>query len=334
MTSRMAIEIAECPRVAEEAVRASPALSRLASAFQKAPPPVVVLCGRGSSGHAGLYLRYLIETRLRVPVSMSAPSIASAYGTRLRLERAWFIVLSQSGASPDLVESAMAARSAGALTIGLLNEADSRVGEVVETAISLGAGRETSVAATKSVLATMAAGARLVAEIAGDQPLHNALDRLPQRLSRALECDWTPLAQELSRRREVYTIGRGLGLAVAKEVALKMAEALRIPAHAYSAAEILHGPRAAITEDALVLAFEVEDETARSVRRTAQALETDGARTLSCGGGSLAWIGADHPATDAIAMLPPAWRCIERQAAAMGFDPDRPPFLNKVTKTL
>ncbi|MBX9759919.1 MAG: SIS domain-containing protein [Beijerinckiaceae bacterium] len=334
MTSLMQMEIAECPRVAHEASRTAPAFHALASIFRQARPPLVVLCGRGSSGHAALFLRYLFETRLLTPVSLAAPSVASAYGARLRLRGAWFIALSQSGESPDLIAAAQAAGAAGAITIAFINAADSPLGNVVTFPIPLRAGPEASVAATKSVLAAMTAGARLVAELAGDLDLHAALDRLPLRVERALACDWSPLSRALMTARDVYVVGRGMGLAIARETALKMAEVLRIPAMAYSAAEILHGPRAAIRDDSLVLAFEVDDETAPSVRRTVKTLAAGGARTLSCGGGDLEWIGADHPATDAIAMGAAAWRLIEAHAQRLGYDPDRPPFLDKVTRTL
>lgn len=330
----MAAEIAECPRAAANSTRATADMERLAERFRGAPPPFVVLCGRGSSGHAALYLRYLIETRLRTPVSIAAPSVVSASGVRLRLRGAWFIVLTQSGESPDLVASARAARESGAFTIGIVNRPKSSVARSVDVCLSLDAGEEASVAATKTVLASMALGARLVALCAGDDALHGALDRLPERVSDSLACDWTILAPELENEAVCYVTGRGFGLAVAKETALKIAEALRRPALAYSAAEILHGPRAAIAPGSLVLGFETPDETAASVRSTLQALRDGGARTFSCGGGDLPWIGADHPATDAIAMLPPAWRFIEAQAQRLGYDPDRPPFLTKVTRTL
>jgi len=332
--SRMAAEIAECPRVAALAVQRNSVIEQLGQRFRANPPPLVVLCGRGSSGHAALFLRYLIETRLLTPMSIAAPSVTSASNARLRLDRAWFIVLSQSGESPDLIACARAAREAGALTIGLLNKTSSPVAEAVDVCLPLWAGEETSVAATKSVLATMALGARLVAQCAGDLALHAALDRLPARIQEALACDWSAIGDDIVDARAVYTTGRGFGLSVAKETALKMAEALRIPSLAYSAAEILHGPRAAITRESVVLGFAVEDETAPSVRHTLQALRQDGATTHLCGGGDLEWIAQDHPATDAIAMLPAAWRLLEAQAQALGYDPDRPPFLSKVTKTL
>lgn len=334
MTSRMAAEIAQCSRVAEASARMNREISALAQRFRAARPPVVVLCGRGSSGHAALYLRYLVEMRLLAPVSIAAPSVASAGGARLSLQNAWFIVISQSGESPDLLAATLAARESGALTIGLVNRTESAVGRAVEICFPLQAGEESSVAATKSVLAAMALGARIVAEAALDDALHSALDRLPARVAGALSCDWSSLEGEIGSARTVYTIGRGYGLAVAREVALKLAEVARCPALAYSAAEILHGPRAAITPQSLVLAFEVSDATAPSVRGGLQALRSAGARAFSCGGGDLEWLAPNHPAADAIAMLPAAWRFLEREARRLGYDPDRPPGLSKVTRTL
>ncbi|MFN3889675.1 MAG: SIS domain-containing protein [Beijerinckiaceae bacterium] len=331
----MALEIAECPRVAELSTRSSEDIERLAGRFAVAPPPLVVLCGRGSSGNAALFLRYLIETRLRIPVSIAAPSVTSVSGARIGLREAWFVVVSQSGESPDLIAATRAAREAGALTIGLLNRPQSALGEHVEVRLPLQAGDEFSVAATKSVLAAMALGARLVAQCGSDNRLHAALDRLPARTEQAIACDWSFVAEDLCRASAVYTLGRGLGLAVAKEVGLKICEVLRRPALAYSAAEILHGPRAAISNRTPVLGFKVEDETAASVGAAMQALREGGATTFTCGaGGDLPWLAPDHPATDAIAMLPAAWRLLEALAWRLGHDPDRPPFLKKVTKTL
>jgi glucosamine--fructose-6-phosphate aminotransferase (isomerizing) len=140
MTSRMAAEIAECPRVAHDAAGMTPAFHRLAADFRQAPPPLVVLCGRGSSGHAALFLRYLIETRLLTPVSLAAPSVASAYKSPMRLAGAWFVLVSRSGESPDLIEAARAAHATGALTVGFVNAPDSTLGNVVDIAIPLRAG--------------------------------------------------------------------------------------------------------------------------------------------------------------------------------------------------
>ena len=105
--------------------------------------PLCVLCGRGSSGHAGVFLRYLVETRLRLPVSASAPSVTTAFRTPLKLRNALFIVISQSGRSPDLVAATRSARAAGARTVAIVNAASSPVADAAEFVVPIEAGRST-----------------------------------------------------------------------------------------------------------------------------------------------------------------------------------------------
>ncbi|HLJ20737.1 MAG TPA: SIS domain-containing protein, partial [Stellaceae bacterium] len=298
--------------------------------------PLAVVCGRGSSGHVGVFLRYLVETRLGIPVSATAPSIVTSFGRNLAMNRALFIVISQSGRSPDLVAATRAARNSGALTLAVVNASGSPVEEAAEFTVHIEAGPERSVAATKSVIASMAALADLIAQVTADRGLTAALERLPDRLGRALGLDWNALATALPEARAVYVAARGFGLAPTREIALKMAETLRLPALAFSAAELMHGPRAAIGADTPVLTLRLADETAGSVDSLVEALRHAGHMVFRCGGdvSELPWIGDDHAVTDAIAMLVPAYRVIEATARRLGLDPDRPPNLSKVTETL
>src|SRR5690606_33816881 len=157
------------------------------------------------------------------------------------------------------------------------------------------AGPEQSVAATKSVIASMAAGAALVAAIAGDRELDAALARLPDRLEQALDLDWTVLLPRLIEARCAYVAGRGFGLGPAREIALKMAETLRMPALGYSAAELLHGPRAAVSPATPVLALRLDDDTAAAVDDVVVNLREADVPVAVCGGGAcdLPWIGDD-----------------------------------------
>lgn len=312
------------------------AIAGIVRAIDIGRTPLAVICGRGSSGHAGVYLRYLIETRLGLAVSATAPSVTTALRRPLKLEGALFIVISQSGASPDLVAATEAARRGGARIVAIVNQPDSAVARAAHHVLPMQAGEERSVAATKSVIASMAAGAALVAAIAGDRDLDAALQRLPGRLEAALELDWTSELVRLSEASCAFVAGRGFGLGPAREIALKLAETLRMPALGYSAAELLHGPRAAVSAATPVLALRLADDTAAAVDSLVENLRADGIPVAACGGPQcdLPWIGDDIPATDAIAMLAPAYRLIEATARARGFDPDRPPHLSKVTKTL
>ena len=181
----------------------------------------------------------------------------------------------------------------------------------------------------------MAAGAELIAELADDMALRSAFDRLPDRLHRALTLDWSEISEDLASASAVFVTSRGLGLSSAREVALKLAEILRLPALSFSAAELQHGPRAALSSKTPVIMMRLKDETAATVDAVARELRERKIVLHLCGGplSTLPWLGDDDPATDGITMLVPAYRIIERTAREWGFDPDRPPQLSKVTET-
>jgi glutamine---fructose-6-phosphate transaminase (isomerizing) len=335
VSSAMAKEICESPHVVSRIVRNRRAIAEVAKRLDMAGVPLAVLCGRGSSGHIGVFLRYLIETRLHVPVSASAPSVITAFRKPLALRNALFIVISQSGRSPDLVAATQSARESGARTVAIVNAVHSPVADAAEFLIPIEAGPEHSVAATKTVVGSMAAGAALIAELTGDAALGSALDRLPERLQQALKLDWSVIATDLAEATAVFVASRGLGLGPAREIALKLAEILRLPALGFSAAELNHGPRAALSSRTPVIMMRLMDETAITVDRLASELRESGITVHLCGGprGTLPWLTDDDPTTDAITMLIPAYRMIEHTARAWGFDPDRPPQLTKITET-
>ncbi len=334
-SSAMAREICESADVVSRIIRNRRAIADVAKHLDIAAAPLGVLCGRGSSGHAGVFLRYLIETRLHLPVSASAPSVITAFRKPLTLRNALFIVISQSGRSPDLVAATQSARASGARTVAIVNAAPSPVSDAAEFVVPIEAGPEHSVAATKTVVGSMAAGAELIAELAEDTALGSALDRLPERIHRALTLDWSEVSDDLASASAVFVASRGLGLSSAREIALKLAEILRLPALGFSAAELQHGPRAALSSKTPVIMMRLMDETAATIDSLASELRERRIALHLCGGprSTLPWLGDDDPAIDAITMLVPAYRMIERTAREWGFDPDRPPQLTKVTET-
>jgi len=334
-SSAMAHEIWESPDVVSRIVRDRHAIAEVARCLDIGAAPVAVLCGRGSSGHAGVFLRYLIETRLHLPVSASAPSVITAFRKPLTLRNALFIVISQSGRSPDLIAATQSARASGARTVAIVNALPSPVADAAEFVVPIEAGPEHSVAATKTVVGSMAAGAELIAELADDMALRSALDRLPERLHRALTLDWSEISDDLATASAVFVTSRGLGLSSAREIALKLAEILRLPALGFSAAELQHGPRAALSSKTPVIILRLMDETAVTVDAVTSELRERKIALHLCGGphSTLPWLGDDDPATDGITMLVPAYRMIERTARQWGFDPDRPAQLSKVTET-
>src|SRR3569833_2261329 len=115
--SAMAREIAEIPAAAERLLSRHNIFRTIAERIEQKKPRIVVFCGRGSSGHVGVYLRYLFESQLGMLTSAAAPSVVTAYRKPLDLGQALFVVVSQSGRSPAVVNATRAARKIGAITL-------------------------------------------------------------------------------------------------------------------------------------------------------------------------------------------------------------------------
>ena len=334
--SAMARETAEIPALAERLLARTTMFATIAERIEQAKPRIIVFCGRGSSGHVGVYLRYLFEARLGLLASAAAPSVVTAYQRPPDTRGALFVVISQSGRSPDIVTATQVARKGGALTLAIVNDENSPAAVASELVLPIGAGTEHAVAATKTVVLSMIAGAQLVAALARDDDLNDGLQHLPVRLALALACDWSAWANRAADAAAVFVVGRGYGLGCVREIALKVTEILRVPALGYSAAELQHGPRASITPATPVLALRQNDQAAAAIDDLIRDLEDVGEKAFTAGGaaGTLSWIGDGHPACDPVVMLLPAYRAIEAAARRRGFDPDNPPYLSKVTHTL
>ncbi|MPS35191.1 MULTISPECIES: SIS domain-containing protein [Stenotrophomonas] len=307
----------------------------LAADLRQNPPPFVVTCARGSSDHAATYAKYLFETRLGLVTASASPSVGSVYEARQQLQGALYLVISQSGKSPDLLRNAEAAKAAGARVVALVNVEDSPLAQLADTVIPLGAGAERSVAATKSYLASLAAILQLCAYWRDDPTLIAALDALPAALTQAWQCDWSALTEGLVDAHNLFVVGRGPGLAAAQEAALKFKETCGLHAEGYSSAEVKHGPMALVGRDFPVLAFAQPDETGAGTRALADEFAARGARVWLAGeGGDLPVAAAPHPLCAPLLTVQSFYRAINALALRRGHNPDLPPHLNKVTETV
>lgn len=332
----MAREIREIPAATERVLADHDLVAAVASRVRHANPRVVVISGRGSSGNAGTLLRYLFEARAGLLVSTSAPSVLTTYGQSIDMRHALFIVISQSGRSPDLVAGVRSARKNGALTIAIVNDVTSPAALACELTLPIGVGLERSVAATKSVVLSMVIGAQLVASLTSDHVLSEKINQLPQRFADALTCDWSVWSGSLAAAPAAFVIGRGFGLGPAREIALKVVETMRLPTLSYSAAEVRHGPLACAGAETPLLVLRQNDGSSAMIDALIADLRSRKLNVFTVGGpgGTLPWIGNHDPICDAITMLLPAYAVIEQAARDRGFDPDNPPNLTKITETL
>lgn len=336
----MFAEAAEASAVVARQADANAAIMvDLAARLKALGPQIIFTCARGSSDHAATYAKYLFETRLRIPTLSQAPSISSIYGgPLLHMAGQPFIVISQSGKSPDLLASAEAARKAGALVIALVNDAASPLAGLAEVVIPLHAGPEHSVAATKSYIATLGALAHLAALWSDDSQLQSAVDALPAALAQAWGADWSTGVETFADARSLFVLGRGPTLGVAGEAALKFKETCGIHAEAFSIAEVAHGPMALVGAGFPLLVLPPFDRAAMGLDALIAKFAARGAKILVAGGGyggaPALPVQADlHPAIAPIAVIQSFYRLAGTLAARRGFDPDHPPMLNKVTQT-
>ncbi len=330
-------------RAAPEAVRRQKAVlpdvvAALVERLRWRPPQVVVTCARGSSAHAATYGKYLIERYFGIPVAAAAPSVTTLYHQRLRLADQFFLAVSQSGKSGDLIELAAAARACGAATACITNDPESELAQACEFVLPMAAGPELSIPATKTFIASLSALVQLTASWAVDGALAAALERLPERLEMACGLDWSALVGALSGASSLVTIGRGPTLAIAREAALKLKETSDLHAEAFSSAEFLHGPVALVSPRYPVLMFAPTDAAAQGMVQLADDLQAKGAQlfiTDSEAGtpGRLAALAPDHPDTDAICLVQSFYAMVVHVAAARGVNADQPRHLRKVTRT-
>lgn len=328
---------------AAEAVRQQVALNaqplaRLAERLRHLAPRAVVTCARGSSDHAATFAKYLIETRLNILTSSAAPSVSSVYEATPNLAGTLFLAISQSGASPDLLAAVRGARIAGALVVALVNAEASPLAQIADFTVPLCAGTERSVAATKSYIASLCAIIQLVGSWAGDSPLLAALAGAPALLKDAWSLDWSPAVSRLRLASDLYVLGRGLGLGVAQEAALKFKETCGLHAEAVSTAEVRHGPMALIRAGFPVLIFTQNDETRSGVESLAWELGARHADVILAGSrvppALILPTQTAHPVLEPMLIVQSFYRMVNALALARGLNPDRPPYLNKVTETV
>jgi glutamine---fructose-6-phosphate transaminase (isomerizing) len=328
---------------ASNAVRAqlqqdAAAIAAIGAQLRRLAPRTVITCARGSSDHAATFAKYLIETRAGVLTASAAPSVSSVYGVSQDLRGCLFIALSQSGRSPDLLAAVAAAKAAGATILALCNSPDAPLVAAADLVIELRAGVETSVAATKSYLATLAGLLRLVAAWTQHPALISALEALPAMMDQSWALDWSAALPLLESADHLYVVGRGLGLGAAQEVALKCKETCGLHAEAFSSAELRHGPYALSGPGFPALLLAQRDGTLAGVETLGGDLADRGVPVLIAGAKAA---GATQlPAIEALPEIAPlllvqsAYRLIAALSVRRGFDPDHPAHLRKVTETM
>jgi glucosamine--fructose-6-phosphate aminotransferase (isomerizing) len=342
--TQMAREAHEAPDRCAEQLRINAQLMREAGRRLRAlAPPFAATLARGSSDQAAAFAKFLLEAYAGVPTLSHAPSIGSLYhATSDRFRDVPLIAISQSGRSPDLLAAAEDAIGKGALVIAVVNDAESPLAKLAQIVIPVHAGAETSVAATKSFVCTLVALTHLVAEWSQDQALLSALQSTAEILGAAAAADWTVGVALLRDASEMLVLGRGPTLPIAGEAALKLKETASLHAEAFSIAEVAHGPMTLVGAGTPVLALGPLDVARTGLRDRLEDFAARGAHVIASGFpedvGSASLILPSrtdvHPVLGAIAQIQSFYGLANALSLARGRNPDAPPHLNKVTRTL
>ena len=345
MSSHLERELREQPSALErllETQRGS--AERIAGLFRREDVKYVLIASRGSSSNAARYAQYVLGRAQRVPVAFATPSLYTLYEQPPRLDGALVIGISQSGRSPDVKEVIEEARRQGRPTVAITNDPSSPLALASDEVLELEAGDELAVAATKTYVNSLGAIALLFAVATDDEGALAELERVPSQLALQIERSWDD-ARSIDRLEGIEggtVVARGVDYATSFEIALKIRELSGLLFEAYSAADLMHGPVAAIAESWPVIAiaprgpaFDVMTESldALKSRRPRLIVISDDERALARADVSLPlWTRVPEWLSPLVAVVPGQLAAL-RLAQLRGVDLDNPLGLSKVTLT-
>jgi len=352
--SIMIREIEEQPEALERTLALElPRIRRFRRLLERERPPLIVLAARGTSDNAALFGRYLLELTTGTLVSLAAPSVLTLYRRRLRWQGALVVGISQSGESTDTNLLLEAARRGGARVVGITNEPSSSMTRLVDHLFLVRAGKERSVAATKTYTGQLLMMYLLAYALGA--PIEPArLERIPALVARALRLKQAvaELAVRYRYMEHAVVVGRGLNYANAFEFSLKLMETCRVVAERFSGADFLHGPIAVVGRSFPVFVFAPPGPTWPTTRSMLGKLRRLGAetvvisdpanaasfryatRSIQAPGPMPISTGAPADLFTPIPYIVPAQLFAASLAAEKGLNPDRPPALRKITRTL
>ncbi len=342
----MLSEIEQQPAAIEQTIkRESKKIERFAAQFREKRPRLIVLVARGSSDNAALFGRYLLELTTGIPVSLAAPAVHTLYKAKLDLRDALVIGVSQSGEGDDINLTLENAKRSGATTLAVTNEAGSTMAKLADDTFLIHAGRERSVAATKTYTGQLLIFHLLARAIGGNKAAKEMdVERIPELAAESLKLksDIAAMVERYAFMEQCVVVGRGLNYANAYEFAIKLMETCYVVAERFSGADFLHGPIAMVDSGFPVFVFAPPGPTLKGTKELLTKLQGIGAETLAISSDAsvlkAASRGIKMPRiNELLSPIPyviPAQLFAALLAEAKGLTPDQPRSLSKVTKTV
>ncbi len=343
--SLMLSEIEQQPAAIERTIqREAKKIESFSARLKANRPRLIVLVARGSSDNAALFGRYLLELTTGIPVSLAAPAVHTLYKKKLDLRDALVVGVSQSGEGVDINLTLENAKRSGATTLAVTNEAESSMAQLSDETFLIHAGRERSVAATKTFTGQLLIF-HLLARALSDAPKEMEIERLPELATESLKLktDVAEMVERYAFMKQCVVVGRGLNYANAYEFAIKLMETCYVVAERFSGADFLHGPIAMVDSGFPVFLFAPPGPTLPGMKDLLAKLKTIGAETVVISSEAAALKAASrsikipHRIPELLSPIPyiiPAQLFAALLAEAKGLSPDQPRSLSKVTKTV
>lgn len=345
-TSFMLKEISEQPEVLRALFsKESKRLSEFSKRLREKDIRYIGFVARGTSDHATLFAKYVLETENNIPVFHFNPSIFTLYQSKLDLKHFLVAGVSQSGESTDVVAVLKKAKEFGALTCSVTNEKESSIARAAQETFFLHAGKERAVAATKTYTATLYMMLLFSAALSGNENLLNGLRKTPSALERVLRLQ-DEIHEKCQRYRyldECAVLARGFNLATAQETALKLEETCEVKALSFSAADFLHGPIVLAEKDFPVFLFASKGKTLPLMKRVmrtlrekkADAFVISNAKDILKRGKTSLFVDSPLEEKFTPLLFGVAGQLLAYHIACIkGLNPDAPRYLTKVTRTL
>jgi glucosamine--fructose-6-phosphate aminotransferase (isomerizing) len=344
--SLMLAEIEQQPAAIERTIRReSKKIERFASRLSAHRPRLIVLVARGSSDNAALFGRYLLELTTGIPVSLAAPAVHTIYQAKLDLRDALVIGISQSGEGDDINLTLENAKRCGGATLAITNEAESSMARLCDEAFLIHAGRERSVAATKTYTGQLLIFHLLARALGGLQRKEMEIERLPDLALESLRLRdrVAEMVERYAYMDHCVVVGRGLNYANTYEFAIKLMETCYVVAERFSGADFQHGPIAMVDRAFPVFIFAPPGPTLTGMTDLIERLNSLQAETLALSSDPAALrtakraIPLSRRINEMLSPIPyiiPAQMFAALLAETKGLSPDQPRSISKVTKTV
>ncbi|MBQ8197536.1 MAG: SIS domain-containing protein [Clostridia bacterium] len=330
-------------------------MANLVSTIKKSKATNFVAAARGTSDHALIYFKYVLEVMSNYTVGLSAPSVITLYKGKINYANSIVIGCSQSGKAADVLEVLKKGNEQGAITIAVTNDKESPMAKEAKFHLYCNCGEEKSVAATKTFNAQLYLLLWLAAELGDNKDDLIMLKNLKEVIEPVIpqiDALTTKYAEKFKDMKSGFILSRGLTYAIALEGSLKLQETCYIQMKGYAGSDFYHGPMAMVNEETPVIIYCAQnngDDEMQTLVRADQMKSVEKMLSLNapvllvtndvvlagkyskCNDALIKLSVSEEVTMFAFALFAQMFAC--KVSCAIGNNPDSPRALNKVTIT-